>query len=336
MDEPLLAGARGKLSVKKEAFERLDFYWSNNRDRLRWNCIFTFPAFIRPWSLVFNNGSLPSIYSVCQGDEQIGIAPIIIKNEKATFIGDPEVFDFMDFIISPGKCQEFAIALLEYLKTEGVQYLELNSVRADSLVYTEVIPAAEVLGYSISAGNADISYEMSLNGQWESYLQMLTKKQRHEVSRKLRRLHEVGNITHRIVSDASEIEHWCNNFLNLHIASRQDKAEFMTEQMASYFRLLMKEMAMIGKIKLAFLEIDNRPVASTICFEHTATVYLYNNGYDPHYGSLSIGFLSKIMSIKDSIERQMIQYDFLKGEEAYKRRMGGKQHQLYNCIIDLK
>lgn len=324
------------LSVKKEAFERLDFYWSNHRDRLRWDCIFTFPAFIRPWSLVFNSGSLPSIYSVWQGDELIGIAPIIIKNEKAAFIGDPEVFDFMDLIISPGKSQEFLSALLEYLKTEGVQYLELNSVRADSLVSTEVIPTAEVLGYSISTENADISYEMRLNGQWESYLQMLTKKQRHEVRRKLRRLYETGNITHRIVRDESEIQNWCNNFLNLHIASRQDKAEFMTEQMASYFRLLMKEMAIIRKIKLAFLEIDNTPVASTMCFEHSATVYLYNNGYDPHYSSLSIGFLSKIMSIKDSIERQMIKYDFLKGEEAYKQRMGGEKHQLYNCIILLK
>jgi len=336
MDESLLAGSRGEFSVKKEAFDRFDFYWSNHRDRLRWNCLFTFPAFIRPWSLVFNSGSLPSIYSVWQGDELIGIAPIIIKNEKATFIGDPEVFDFMDLIISGGNCQEFLSALLAYLRTEGVQYLELNSVRADSLVSTEVMPTAEVLGYFISSENADISYEMRLNGQWESYLQMLTKKQRHEVRRKLRRLEEAGKIAYRIVRDGREIEEQCKNFFNMHVASRQDKAEFMTEQMASYFRLLMKEMAMIGKIKLAFLEIDNRPVASTICFEHAATVYLYNNGYDPDYSSLSIGFLSKIMSIKDSIERQMIKYDFLKGAEAYKQRMGGEKVQLYNYVIDLK
>ena len=321
------------MSVKKEEFDRLDFYWSNHRDRLRWNCIFTFPAFIRPWSLAFNSGSLPSIYSVWQGDELIGIAPIIIKNEKATFIGDPEVFDFMDFIISPGKCQEFAIALLEYLKTEGVQYLELNSVRADSLVLTEVMPAAEVLSYSTAAENAEVSYEIELPCQWESYLEMLTIKKHREFRRQFRRLREVGNITHRIVSDASQMQHWSHNFLNLHIASRQDKAEFMTEQMASYFRSLMKEMAAIGKIKLCFLESDQTPVASTLNFEHSATVYLYNTGYDPHYRALSVGFISQMMIIQNSIENKMIKYSFLKGEETYKQRMGGKKVQLYNCII---
>lgn len=323
------------MSVKKEAFDRFDFYWSNHRDRLRWNCIFTFPSFIRPWSLVFNSGSLPSIYSVWQGDELIGIAPIIIKNEKATFIGDPEVFDFMDFIISPGKCQAFAIALLEYLKTEGVQYLELNSVRADSLVYTEVMSAAEVLGYSTAAENGEVSYEIELPSQWESYLEMLTIKKCGEFRRQFRKLHEVGKITHRIVSDASEIEDWCKNFLNLHIASRQDKAEFMTEQMTSYFYLLMKEMSMIQKIKLCFLEIDRTPVASTLNFEHAATVYLYNTGYDPHHKSLSVGFISQMMIIQNSIENKMIKYSFLKGEETYKQRMGGGKVQLYNCIIYL-
>ncbi|MDY6804337.1 MAG: GNAT family N-acetyltransferase [Cyanobacteriota bacterium] len=241
----------------------------------------------------------------------------------------------MDLIIAPGKCQEFAIALLEYLRTEGVQYLELNSVRPDSLVSTEVMPAAEVLGYSVSHENADVSYEMKLNGQWESYLQTLRRKQRNQVHRTLRRLEETGKIGYRIVSDATEVEQQCNNFLHLHIASRQDKAEFMTQQMASYFRLLMKEMATIGKIKLAFLEVDNTAIASTMCLEHSATVYLYNNGYDPNYRSFSVGFISKFMSIKDSIESQMIKYDFLKGGEAYKQRMGGEKVQLYNYIISL-
>lgn len=324
------------MSVKKEAFDRLDFYWSHHRQGLRWDCIFTFPAFIRPWSLVFNSGSLPDIYSVWQGDELMGIAPIIIKNEKATFIGDPEVFDFMDLIISPGNCQAFLSTLLAYLKTEGVQYLELNYVRADSLVSTEVMPAAEVLGYSTATENAEVSYEIELPSQWDSYLQMLTTKKHKEFRRQVRRLNEVGNITHRIVSDSSEIEHWCNNFLNMHIASRQDKAEFMTEQMASYFRLLMKEMAIIQKIKLSFLEIDRTPVASTLSFEHAATVYFYNTGYDPHYKSLSVGYISQMTLVKNSIENKMIKFSFLKGRETYKQRMGGKKVQLYNYLIYLK
>jgi CelD/BcsL family acetyltransferase involved in cellulose biosynthesis len=64
-------------------------------------------------------------------------------------------------------------------------------------------------------------------------------------------------------------------------------------------------------------------------------VYLYNSGYDPEYGYLSAGLLSKLLSIKDSIERVRKCYDFLKGPEEYKYRLGGREIPIYTCQIVL-
>ena len=64
-------------------------------------------------------------------------------------------------------------------------------------------------------------------------------------------------------------------------------------------------------------------------------MYLYNNGYDKRFGSLSVGLLSNVLSLKESIQSGKKTYDFLKGAEVYKKRLGGQPIQLYRCLIDL-
>jgi hypothetical protein len=64
-------------------------------------------------------------------------------------------------------------------------------------------------------------------------------------------------------------------------------------------------------------------------------MYLYNNGYDGRFSSLSVGLLSKVISIKESIQIGKKKYDFLKGAEEYKHRLGGKPVPLYRCQIKL-
>ena len=62
-------------------------------------------------------------------------------------------------------------------------------------------------------------------------------------------------------------------------------------------------------------------------------MYLYNSGYDPRYGELSVGLLCKVLSIKNSIESGRKRYDFLKGAEPYKYHLGGKEVPLSRCRI---
>ena len=86
---------------------------------------------------------------------------------------------------------------------------------------------------------------------------------------------------------------------------------------------------------MIFLEIDGNPIAAVMCFNYQSTVYLYNNGYDRRYRSLSAGLLCKLLSIKESIQSGKKTYDLLKGSEPYKHRLGGKPIPLYRCDIGI-
>jgi CelD/BcsL family acetyltransferase involved in cellulose biosynthesis len=109
----------------------------------------------------------------------------------------------------------------------------------------------------------------------------------------------------------------------------------MTGEMSTYFRLLAEAMAKEKLLKLSFLDLDGTPAAAVMSFDYNSTVYLYNNGYDGKFSSLSVGFLSKVLNIKDSIGRGKKKYDFLKGTEEYKHRLGGKPIPVYRCKVRL-
>jgi CelD/BcsL family acetyltransferase involved in cellulose biosynthesis len=124
-------------------------------------------------------------------------------------------------------------------------------------------------------------------------------------------------------------------FLALFRSNRSDKAEFMNDQMVSFFKELAEALKEARILRLFFLDLNKRPIAATLCFNYRSTMYLYNNGYDKSFGSLSVGLLSKVLSIKESIQSGKKTYDFLKGAEVYKKRLGGQPIQLYRCLIDL-
>jgi CelD/BcsL family acetyltransferase involved in cellulose biosynthesis len=271
--------------------------------------------------------------AVHRGEELIGVAPLRVKGREASFVGDSDVCDYLDFVTARGRGPEFFRVLMEALKQEGIRHLDLGPVRADSTVMRGLVPVAKEVECELTLERDEVSYELDLPATWEDYLGLLKGTERHEIRRKLRRLEEAGPVEFRRVEDPGEIEGAMDTFLGLFGASRPDKAAFMTGRMARFFRSLAKDMAEAGVLKLSFLELDARPAAAVMCFHDSSTVYLYNNGYDNRFRSLSVGLLSKVFSIREAIREGKKRFDFLKGPEAYKRRLGGRPVPLYRCRV---
>jgi len=322
--------------VKLETLEGLDSYWRNAAYSLRWECPFVLPPWLQVWWRIFAEGLPPHICLVSCEEEPIGMAPIVVQAQEARFLGDPDVCDYLDFVVAPGQGQQFFQVLLQYLREQGVNRLNLGLVRPESMVLTELAARAAAEKCQVSSRQEDVILELMLPPTWEDFLQQLTAKERHETRRKLRRLYNSGQVNFHLVQQVSEVREKMEIFLALFGLSRADKAAFMTEQMRTYFRELAEAMAEARLLKLFFLEIDGEAAAAAMCFDYNSRVYLYNNGYDARFSSLSVGLLSKILSIRDSIGRGLKIYDFLKGNEPYKRRLGGKPVPLYRCEIVLE
>jgi CelD/BcsL family acetyltransferase involved in cellulose biosynthesis len=273
---------------------------------------------------------------VRENSDIIGIAPLQVKERRAFLIGSADVCDYLDFVVALGKERRFFNALLDNLRKEGIEYLDLETLRPDSAALTHLVGMAQERKYEVSCQQIGVSVELALPSTWEGYLGMLTGKQRREIRRKLRRLTEMGGTAYRVIQDRAAVRETMDTFLRLFIQSRQEKAAFMTEQMESFFKAVTEKMAEAGLLRLGVLELGVVPVAMVMCFDYNDCLYLYNSGYDPQYRSLSAGLLSKVLSIKDSIERGRKKFDFLKGAEAYKYQLGGGEIPLYSCQIIIK
>lgn len=311
------------MTVTSESFGRIYRIFDQSHAALNWHSIFVFPHWLSAWWESFSENSSLMMFSVTQGNRIIGIAPLQISQGCVRFIGASDVCDYMDFVIEPGMENRFLREAFGYISNLEADVLDLGPVRADSTVALFLPEIARNSGYRVSCIKDDPTYEMRLPTTWEGYLELLNSKQRHEVRRKIRRIHENKNVVFRVLSSPSDIESKMDTFFSLFLSNRPDKAKFMNPQMKMFFRKLAVQMAEKQHAKLSFLYIDNRPVATVICFDNGTKTYLYNNGYNSDYSRLSVGLVSKLMSIKDAIETGRKSYSFLKGAERYKAHMGG-------------
>jgi len=322
--------------VTSESFDSLTSYWLESRYPSMWNCIFVLPPWLEVWWHEFGFEAELYLGAVRQGGTITGIAPLLLRGSEAFFIGSADVCDYLDFVIVPGREVDFLNILLDDLRWRGISRLNLRPLRPNSTVLTHLIGIARDRKCEVSCKVEDISLKLDLPPTWQEYLRTLTQKQRHEVRRKLRRFWEAGDVNYRIVEDSESASQSIALFLRLFQESRQDKAIFLTARMESFFTSLAKAMGQAGLLRLGILELNALPVAAVMCFDYNNTVFLYNNGYDPQYSSLSVGLISKVLCIKDSIERGRGKFDFLKGAEKYKHRLGGKEVNLYGCQISFK
>ncbi len=336
------------LKIAKEDLQSIEKHYNQpGRSGLSWPFVFVTPVWLQSWWEVFGSDFNLFVHSIYDDDRLIGIAPLMIVDggKEACLIGNPDVSDYLDFITT-GKIEDeqlFFQHLIEHLKEAGVESLVLNSQRPDSAIFRGIFnPDADDTEYNtgveIKGVNANIipenqSFELKLASDWDSYLAGLKKKQRHEVRRKLRRLEdEGGSYSFRAIKQPQEIEDYYPEFVEL-FKQNPEKADFLNEQMARYFKTLVLNTAKAGLARFGLLELEGKIVAAVLYFDYKNCIYLYNSGYNSDYHNLSVGLLSKVLAIKDNIEQGKKTFDFLKGEEVYKRRLGGTALPIYRVNL---
>ena len=322
-------------TVTEETFDTYFSYRRNPNLSLAWTCLFVNPSWLKVWWDNFGSGKKPCLLAVRSEDKLMGLAPLMVEKNEAHFMGNSDVCDYLDFIVSDGRDSVFFDALIRFLQKQDIVRLNLGPIREDSIAYTHFMEIARQRKYEVHCQPEDVSYEMVLPESWDEYLQLLTGKQRHEVRRKFRRLYESSHVDFHLVEDRIAEKDAMNTFLELFKKNRSDKAAFMTDRMITYFQSLADAMEEAHMLRLFLLKLEDVYAAAVLGIDDGSTLYLYNNSYDNQFSSLSVGVLSKALTIKYAIQNGRKRYDFLKGAESYKHHMGGKPIALYRCQIDL-
>src|SRR5439155_11058164 len=104
--------------------------------------------------------------------------------------------------------------------------------------------AAVAPGWAFWSAVEETCPAVALPDDWDSYLARLDKKHRHELRRKLRRAESAPvPLTWALHTGGPELAYALDDFIELHRLSGEAKSEFMTPEMARFFRSLLPAFA---------------------------------------------------------------------------------------------
>jgi len=297
--------------------------WSEVADRRSPASIFLTPE----WIAVAREHDSAEAVTLAAGDPPHGIVALARDADGTLRFAGGELTDEQDVVAPAGQEREVATAVCRWIVREAPRRLRLEYVPED-------VPTLEVMaagladsGYRVERSRFITSPRLALAGDFETYVQGLGKKERHELRRKIRRLENATQASFRWASDA-ERGATLDRFFALHRLSRGEKADFMTQDVERFFRDIADALAPLGRLRLGVLRAHDEDAAVLFAFAYRGTLALYNAAYDPALASLSIGIVGHAWAIREAIRERLDTYDLLRGDEPYKYDLGATDRWL--------
>lgn len=316
----------GRALITSEDLAALTPEWAALWDRIPGATPFLRPEWHTVWLRHFGKDASPVFLSVRREDELIGVAAFDMDREEARELGDHNVRDYAGPLVFPGFETEVAEGILEWLREDLTPGTTFWGIPSDGATLPALSEAAGAGGWSFEQISESVCPGAVLPGDFEAFVAGLPKHDRHELRRKIRNFEAAGTVS--FVSVADPPVEAMDTLFRLMRVSRGDKDEFLTPSMEAFFLDLVATFGPLGMVRLSTLTLDGAPAAITLAFEDAEATYLYNSGYDPQFSQLAVGLVSKAYALRDATERGKRRFDFLRGDEDYKRRLGGVDREL--------
>jgi len=302
--------------------------------------------YLQNWWQTLGGGEWPQdsllvLIAAWQGDELVGIAPLFHSKHQdrssLLFLGSIEISDYLSLIVAPENLESFTSALFDFLKDSQEfpdwQVLDLYNIFASLPLIPVLEKEAELRGWQTVTVDTDHAPGITLPGDWETYLSELSKKQRHEIRRKIRRLEE-ANETSRwyIVEDEDTLDDEINAFLKL-MADDPIKDTFLSPEMSVTMAGTMKTAFQEGFLQLSFLEINGQKAAGYLNFDYLNRIWVYNSGINRDFMSYSAGWVLLGYLLQWANENKRETFDFMRGDEDYKYRFGAVDQMVKRVTI---
>jgi len=322
-----------------EIFTELQPEWNELLGRSESNRIFSTWEWQSTWWTAYHPGELWVITCRNEANQLVGLAPWFIDSTEkygrvVRPIGCVEVTDYLDVIVDKD-CQGDVYEALASFAQQNVPHFDLINLcnlPEASPTYTQFAPILNQHGFNAQLTQQEVCPVIQLPDEWEQYFELLDKKQRHELRRKLRRAEgATEKIDWYIVNENHNLQEEMQKFLHLMGASQYDKAKFLEDpQNMAFFKAVVPLIHEKGWLQLSFLTVDGEPSASYLNFLYGDSVQVYNSGLLPDkYGHLSAGIILLAHNIRTAIENGYKVFDFLRGNEIYKFRMGGQETKVF-------
>ncbi len=290
------------------------------------------------WAFYARQLSKPelAIITLQDDDALLAILPLFSHRKKLTGTSDFKIVQFMgtefessdylDLIAVQDKREQY---LHEILASADV----LNLLKtADVVDFPNLTDAAFLLAgrkaFEQALGCKSYTYRIKtcpyvpLPDNFEAFYQGLSRNFRSNLKRTQNKFKKYGFTTH-LINDEQEIDEAVRRLFELHqmrFSAKQTQTKFVFEQRGAFHQQIAKTFLRNDWLQLYQIKDQDKVVGSLYCFKFAGSMMYMQGGFDPAYQKFALGNLIILRAITDAIEMGFREFDFMRGNEAYKAR----------------
>lgn len=172
---------------------------------------------------------------------------------------------------------------------------------------------------------------LPLAERWEEVEARFGRNHRSNLARYARKLdREAGApVTERLVTDPAELDATLDALIEMHQAVRTSKGDpglFGDDALTTYLRAVAHRLLHSGRLRMWRLDVGPDPIAIVWCMRSFDSVAFYTTGFDQEWARYGPGRRIMARAIQGAVAEGATTFDFLRGDESYKRSWGTEMH----------
>jgi len=265
----------------------------------------------------------------------VGIAPFYVATTRRAGLAVRELRmlgsgaaapDHLDMLIAPGAGLDVATDLWEAVgRNRRWDLLNLDGIVADSHLASVATRRTGDVAQRLTAPY------LPLDGGWDIVASRFSGRLRNNLRRYGRKLDRDADVAERMVVEAADLDDTFDQLVRLHQAVRTDKGDpgvFADPDTKRFLRRASHRLLDAGRLRLWRLDADGDPIAIILCARGGDSVAFYTTGYDAAWSKYGPGRRIMARAIRGAIDEGAAEFDFLRGDEPYKREWGTEARAL--------
>ncbi|MDQ2807352.1 MAG: GNAT family N-acetyltransferase, partial [Chloroflexota bacterium] len=281
---------------------------------------------------------LPAVYD--GAGELVGLAPLLLRRtgliRKLELIGTG-LSDVGDFVLHPDHAAPAAAAVFAYLQAHCHEWdlVDLDEVPAYSFLAGDLAAVLPGGLQTMRLPRTDNPF-IAAPAAWAAYRANVPRKWRSAFERP--RFAADLTATFHLVTTPGTAAAAVHTLYRLHRArwaARPDALEavHLTPPFAAFLAEVSTQLAAQGGLRLTELRVDDQVIGAGLNFVVNGHWNAYMQGFDPQWIAESPGQLLNTFAVKQACDEQVQEFDFGRGNEAYKYRYGAATRQNLRLII---
>jgi len=336
-----------ELTTCGNEFAKLEPEWNSLLLESEANNVFLTWEWISAWRTTL--GKQAKLWVMIARDEQtnqlIAVVPLMIRErmlkgipilkELAFLTSGKAAPDHLDVILHKDYKDQLLVELGVFFQKQEKQWdcIHLEGCRKDAVV-TEILlkKNQRVDSYPV------ICPYLALPESWEAYLKSLDKKRRYKIGSYRRKLEASypNGVIYQCISLNDFNDQQISDLFALHQQAQQAQGRagaFGAEDSRSFHRLLIKQFLEKDWLRLYFLRVDNKAIATVYSFNYNGVISFYTTGFDAEWRDYSPGQQMIYFVLEQVMNEKAKEFDFLRGDEDYKFMMTKTVREDFRIII---